>query len=86
MEIIYVSSDTDSEIMINHFKDQHHGWYAVPINEGTITELQLQYNITHEPQIVVVNKDGSIISRKGKMDLLQLGINVIVKWLVPYIL
>ncbi|KAI4467962.1 nucleoredoxin-like protein 2 [Holotrichia oblita] len=86
VEIIYLSSDTDAEAMLRHFKEEHHGWYAVPINEVTVTEMHWKYNITCEPQIVVVRRNGDIVTRKGKEDLLNLGINVLVKWLVPHII
>ncbi|GJQ82506.1 putative thioredoxin-disulfide reductase [Trypoxylus dichotomus] len=85
LEIIYVSSDTDEEAMLRHFFEQHYGWCAIPVNEIAITELHLQYDITHEPQIVVVSREGEIVSRKGKADILELGVNVLIKWLRPYV-
>lgn len=86
LEIIYIPSDTNSEAMLNHFKNEHHGWYALPAREPTVFEMQLQYNITHEPQVVVVRKDGTIVTRQGKADIMELGINVIVKWCEPYVI
>ncbi|GJQ65947.1 putative nucleoredoxin-like 2 protein [Trypoxylus dichotomus] len=86
MEIIYVPSDTDEDVMLKHFISEHHGWHAIRVKENAIMELHLRYNITHEPQIVVVSKDGEIVSRRGRADVLELGLNVLVKWLRPYII
>lgn len=80
MEIFYISSDRDPDEMLKHFKANHHGWYAIPVNAPIIGELQMQYNITYEPQVIVVTKDGTIVTKTGKNELDEFGTNVIIKW------
>ncbi|VEN48832.1 unnamed protein product [Callosobruchus maculatus] len=79
MEIIYVSADTEE----THFQkdlSKQGPWAAIPFKNNAADTLRWRYDITCLPQIVVVKKDGSIISRKGKDELEKLGINVIVTW------
>lgn len=67
--------------MLKHFKANHHGWYAFPVNSPIIGELQMQYNITYEPQVIVVTKDGLIVTKTGKNELDEFGTNVVIKWM-----
>lgn len=80
MEIFYISSDRDPDDMLAYFKQFHHGWYAIPVQTPTIGELQMQYNVTYEPQIIVVTRDGVIVTKNGRSELEEYGNNVIIKW------
>ncbi|GJQ76384.1 hypothetical protein Trydic_g2949 [Trypoxylus dichotomus] len=85
MEIIYISSDRDADVMLKHFRHHHHGWYALPVNAPIIGELHIQYNVTYEPQIIVVTKEGVIVTKTGMAELEEFGKNVIVKWMTSNI-
>lgn len=81
MEIFYISSDRDPDIMLAHFKHHHHGWYAVPIGSPIIGELHIQYNVTYEPQVIVVTKEGIIVTKTGTAEVAEFGKNVLIKWM-----
>ncbi|KAJ8971852.1 hypothetical protein NQ314_000514 [Rhamnusium bicolor] len=80
MEIIYVSSDTDEKIFRHDYIEHHGAWAAIPFKGIIADELRWMYDITCLPQLVVVKKDGEIITRRGKEELEKLGINVLVTW------
>lgn len=43
-------------------------------------ELKYKYNVTTIPQVVVVRKDGSLISKSGEKEIEEIGVNVLVTW------
>ncbi|XP_050503375.1 nucleoredoxin-like protein 2 [Diabrotica virgifera virgifera] len=79
MEIIYVSADTTEEMYEQGIADQG-PWCAIPFEDDISVELRYRYDVTSMPQLVVVKKDGTIISAKGKRELESLGNNVLVTW------
>lgn len=80
IEIIYVSADTEEKSYLNEFAT-HGPWLAIPFKNDASVELRWKYDVTSLPQLTVVRKeDGLIISRKGKDELMKLGINVLVTW------
>ncbi|XP_060520971.1 nucleoredoxin-like protein 2 [Cylas formicarius] len=79
MVIIYVSSDGEEENFKYDFGRQG-PWVAIPFKDATADELRYKYDISCLPALVVVNQDGDIITRRGKEELEQLAVNVIVTW------
>lgn len=80
IEIIYVSADTDEKQFLNGFTT-HGPWLAIPFESNTSVELRWKYDVTSLPQLIVVKKDdGLVISRKGREELMKLGVNVLVTW------
>ncbi|KAH1003850.1 hypothetical protein HUJ04_003700 [Dendroctonus ponderosae] len=70
MEVVYVSSDTDEKNYKYDFTIRQGPWLAVPY----------KYDISSLPTVIVVNKEGDIITRSGREELEEIGINVIVTW------
>lgn len=80
IEVIYVSADNEEKFYMKEFAS-HSSWLAIPFKNDTSVELRWKYDITSLPQIIVVKKeDGLIITRKGKEELMKLGLNVLVTW------
>ncbi|KAJ8963356.1 hypothetical protein NQ318_018828 [Aromia moschata] len=79
MEVIYVSADTEEKLFTKHFKE-HGPWYSIPFGNTLAEVLRWRYNITCMPQIVVVRKDGLIVTRRGTRELEELDIDVLVTW------
>ncbi|KAJ8968359.1 hypothetical protein NQ317_006494 [Molorchus minor] len=80
MEVVYVSADTEEKSFSKHFKE-HGPWVAIPFKNSILAdEIRYRYDITCMPQMVVVKKDGYVISRRGKEELEKLDINVLVTW------
>ncbi|XP_072380831.1 nucleoredoxin-like protein 2 [Diabrotica undecimpunctata] len=63
MEIIYVSADTTLESYEEGIAEQG-PWCAIPFENDISVELRYRYDVTSMPQLVVVKKDGTIISAK----------------------
>ena len=80
MEVIYVSSDNDEKNFKTDFIIRQGPWMAVPFKDPVATELKYKYNISSLPTLIVVNKEGDMITRSGREELENLGINVIVTW------
>ncbi|KAF7286071.1 nucleoredoxin-like protein 2 [Rhynchophorus ferrugineus] len=80
MEILYVSSDTDEKNFKYDFNIRQGPWLAVPFRDSLADELRFKYDISSLPTLIVVNKEGDIITRSGRQELEKLGINVIVTW------
>lgn len=38
------------------------------------------YNVTTLPTVIVVNKEGTVVSRNGKQEIETNGINVLIMW------
>lgn len=80
IEIIYVSADNEERSYSLEFST-HGPWLAIPFKNDASVELRWKYDVTSLPQLIVVKKeDGQIITRKGKEELLDIGLNVLVTW------
>lgn len=80
LEVIYVSADNEEKAYRQEFA-RHGSWLAVPFKDETSVELRWKYDVTSLPQLIVVKKtNGVIITRKGREELLKLGLNVLVTW------
>lgn len=80
MEIIFVSADTEEKSFLKEYAC-HGPWLAIPFKSDTAVELRWKYDITSLPQLIVVKvNSGIIISRKGREELMNLGLNVLVTW------
>lgn len=80
IEIIFVSADNEERSYSLEFAT-HGTWLAIPFKNDTSVELRWKYDVTSLPQLIVVRKDdGLIITRKGKEELMELGLNVLVTW------
>ncbi|CAG9763298.1 unnamed protein product [Ceutorhynchus assimilis] len=80
IEILYVSSDTEEKDFKYDFNIRQGPWMAVPFKDPLAIELIYKYGISFLPALVVVNKEGDIITKKGTEELEAKGINVIVTW------
>ncbi|XP_019755438.1 nucleoredoxin-like protein 2 [Dendroctonus ponderosae] len=80
MEVVYVSSDTDEKNYKYDFTIRQGPWLAVPFKDPVAIELRYKYDISSLPTVIVVNKEGDIITRSGREELEEIGINVIVTW------
>lgn len=47
----------------------------------SFSELKYKYNVTNIPHVVAVKRDGSLITKRGKNEIEEIGINVLVTWI-----
>merc|ERR1712018_955560 len=80
VEIIFVSSDRDSEAMVSYMKESHGDWYA--LEHGNLKkELSEKYNVRGIPTLVVLKGDGTLISANGRGDVQSKGPGALKGWM-----
>lgn len=79
LEVIYVPIDTEQEYY-EKFKHQHYNWYRIKFDDDSVRLLIERFQIIINPSMVVLSKDGEIISRDGVDDVMKDGINVLITW------
>lgn len=79
LEVVHVPTDVFEPQARDCFAAQGN-WYTLPHGSGAIDELLVIYNVIGTPSIMVIKRDGSIISREGDDDLRKYGSNALVAW------
>ncbi|KAL3868647.1 hypothetical protein ACJMK2_041427 [Sinanodonta woodiana] len=79
-EVVFVSFDKKEEDMISYYKEKHCDWFAVPFGIPKIEELREKFGITAVPKLVIVNKDGEIITQKGRKEIQDKGVICYRNW------
>jgi len=69
VEIVFVSSDQTEEAMLEYMKEAHGDWFAVPYESKVAEELSKKYDISGIPSLVVVKKDGTLVTKEGDEDI-----------------
>ncbi|XP_030746974.1 nucleoredoxin-like protein 2 [Sitophilus oryzae] len=80
IEVIYVSSDIDEAKFKYDYTIRQGPWLAIPFKDPLADELRYFYGVSSLPMLVVVKKEGDIITKNGRQELESLGIDVIVTW------
>ena len=79
IEIIYVNSDEDhgqfNQIVSNV------PWIAIPYKDTRVMELKTMYAITAVPQLIVIRKNGTILTVNGRDDIYAMDSEAINHWL-----
>jgi thiol-disulfide isomerase/thioredoxin len=80
-EIIQISNEkTEKEFD----ESANNPWLYVPFNDGFMYELVEDYNVKHLPTFIIVNKERTILSEKGRKDFIDLGSRAFEKWYKEY--
>jgi nucleoredoxin len=80
VEIIFISSDEDSNAMMSYMKESHGDWYA--FEHGNLKkELSEKYNVRGIPTLVVLKGDGTLISANGRGDVQSKGPGALKEWM-----
>merc|ERR1711909_98006 len=66
IEIVFVSSDRSPEDMISYMKESHGDWLGVEHNSATANDLKQKYGVSGIPCLVVVKKDGTLVTKDGR--------------------
>ena len=73
VQIVFVSSDRSEADMLSYMKDSHGEWFATQHNSSVANGLKSKFNISGIPTLVVVKKDGTLITKDGKSHVISLG-------------
>ena len=80
-EVVFVSSDKTPEDLMVYMKESHGEWLAVQHNTVLATQLKKKYEVTGIPTLVVVTRQGEVISRNGRSEVMEMGPQVFQKWI-----
>ncbi|TRY75555.1 hypothetical protein TCAL_05657 [Tigriopus californicus] len=81
IEIIFVSGDDNQDEMKTYMKEHHGDWLAIQQGTALASDLKKQYKVTGMPSVIVVTKDGQLISRSGRSEITDNGVKIFQNWL-----
>ena len=59
--------------MLSYMKDSHGEWFATQHNSSVANGLKSKFGISGIPTLVVVKKDGTLITKDGRSYVTSLG-------------
>merc|ERR1712223_2255856 len=80
VEIIFASSDRDSDAMMSYMKESHGDWYALEHGSKLKDELEELYEVEGIPTLVVLEADGSLITSEGRGTVQSKGPMAVEEW------
>merc|ERR1712018_217426 len=80
VEIIFISSDRDSDAMMSYMKESHGDWYALEHGSKLKDELDELYEVEGIPTLVVLEADGSLITSDGRGTVQSKGPKAVEEW------
>lgn len=80
VEIVFVTSDKDEDAMYSYMKECHGDWYAIPFDSAAIKELKQKYSVSGIPTLVIVKKDGTLVTKDGRSDVQSKGSQAYKSW------
>ncbi|XP_076307185.1 nucleoredoxin-like protein 2 [Tachypleus tridentatus] len=80
-EIIFVSSDRSPDDMFQYMKESHGDWLALSHGSEVASKLKKKYGVQGIPTLVVVKKDGILITKDGRNDVQSMGPRAFKTWL-----
>ena len=79
IEIIYVNSDEDPGQFNSVISSVP--WLAIPFNDSRVMELKQMYAITAIPVLVIIRKDGTVVTTNGRNDIYALENDALDHWI-----
>ena len=78
--VIFISFDRDEETMMEYLEEMP--WLAVPFNQRErSTRIADNFDVCAIPGLVVLTKEGVVLTRDGYQDILSMGEGALVHWL-----
>lgn len=79
-EVIFVSSDRDEKSLFEYMNECHGDWLALPFGSEAIKNLKEKYNVTGIPTLIIIKKDGTVITEDGDCDIESKGAEAYKEW------
>lgn len=79
VELIFVSSDSSKEDMLNYMKESHGDWYAFEHGSKIGQKLSKTFRVSGIPTLVALKTDGTIIDRNARGSI-EKGASIISEW------
>ena len=80
VEIIFVSSDRSPADMEAYMKESHGDWWGVEHGSSAVEALKSHFGIRGIPALIVVDKNGDVITKDGRADVQSKGPGVVAQW------
>jgi nucleoredoxin len=75
----------NNEKMEKDFDDNcNNPWLYIPFNDPFMYELVEDYDVKQLPMLIIVNKERTVLSEKGRKDIVDLGNRAFDKWYKEY--
>ena len=79
LEIVWISADEDEEEFNEYFEEMP--WLSMPFDPSELREeVSEKFDIASIPQLLILNKDGSVKSATGKAEVEQKGASAFDSW------
>ena len=72
LEIVFISSDRSEQEMLSYMRESHGPWPALPHSSPLGPRLNTEHGVSGIPALVVLARDGRVISRQGREDVMSL--------------
>ena len=80
-KVVFVSFDNTATDMAEHMSDTGMPWLAIPFGSSFISALQLRYDVTSIPTLIVVDSDANVVSLNGRYEVGVSGAQAYDNWL-----
>lgn len=78
--LVFVSSDRDEKAMAGYMTEMKMPWLAVPFDSAARKQLGAKYEIRGIPSLVILDKDGKVVSKNARGEVQSLGVKAFDKW------
>lgn len=83
LEIVLISSDQSVEKMMEYMKKYNMPWLALHRSDPQALALSKKMQIRGIPTLVVLDKNGKLITKNGRSDVTRLGVKAAKNWESP---
>lgn len=80
VEVVFISSDRSNADMLKYMDESHGAWYAIKYGDTFQQELKTKYGVSSIPTLIIIKRDGTVITANGRTDIQAEGPRAFVKW------
>ncbi|XP_054717777.1 nucleoredoxin-like protein 2 [Uloborus diversus] len=81
LEVIFVSSDRSEDALFDYMAEAHGDWLAVPFGSNIVEQIKKKFDIRGIPSLVIVKKDGTVVTSNGRSDVEKKGAAAVKEWM-----
>lgn len=83
IEVVFVSSDKNSQAMMDYMQEDSMPWAAVPFNSSKRLQIKKEHRVNGIPTLIVFDANGKLISPDARWDVTLLGNKAVKAWKSP---
>ena len=80
-KIIFVSWDHTEAEQFEYMKEMNMPWYVVKFHCAEAEKLKNKYSVDSIPRLVIIDSEGTLITKDARADVMKLGSEVYEKWI-----